>query len=409
MQEEGLRKQEILKLLEKRLQEGLRKQEILKLLEKKLQRDYTYESGSILGSMCTEPLDFGKEIYSKFVSKNLGDPGLFLGTAKLEDELVKEIGELFGGKDIIGTFTTGGSEANLIALRIAKKLRPDIKNPEVVLPISAHISFDKAAELLDVKLRKARLKPDFSLDIDHYESLINSNTCGLVGVAGTTSLGLIDPIEAIGEFTKNKEIFFHVDAAFGGFVLPFLKGLNYNIPSWDFSIESVDSITADPHKMGLGLIPSGGYFVRDASILTKIGFQIPYLAGGNFKHFHIVGTRPGGTIIAFWAIIKSLGIKGFIQIIKKCMDNTGYLVKRISEISGIKLATTPVMNVVGITTENGESICKIDEELRIKNWMLGKFEDFNLIRVVIMPHVEKEHLSHFLNDLELILKKLRIC
>ncbi len=389
-------------------EEGLRKQEILKLLEKKLQRDYTYESGSILGSMCTEPLDFGKEIYSKFVSKNLGDPGLFLGTAKLEDELVKEIGELFGGKDIIGTFTTGGSEANLIALRIAKKLRPDIKNPEVVLPISAHISFDKAADLLDIKLRKARLKPDFSLDLDHYESLINSNTCGIVGVAGTTSLGLIDPIEAIGEFTKNKEIFFHVDAAFGGFVLPFLKGLNYNIPSWDFSIESVDSITADPHKMGLGLIPSGGYFVRDASILTKIGFQIPYLAGGNFKHFHIVGTRPGGTIIAFWAIIKSLGIKGFIQIIKKCMDNTGYLVKRISEISGIKLATTPVMNVVGITTENGESICKIDEELRIKNWMLGKFEDFNLIRVVIMPHVEKEHLSHFINDLELILKKLRI-
>ena len=219
---------------------------------------------------------------------------------------------------------------------------------------------------------------------------------------------MIDPIEAIGEFTKNKDIFFHVDAAFGGFVFPFLKRLNYNIPSWDFSVESVDSITADPHKMGLGLIPSGGYFVRDASILTKTGFQIPYLAGGNFKHFHIVGTRPGGTIIAFWAIIKSLGINGFIKIIKKCMANTGYLVKRISEISGIKLATTPVMNVVGITTENGESICKIDEELRNKNWMLGKFEDFNLIRVVIMPHVEKEHLSHFLNDLELILKKLRM-
>jgi len=79
-------------------EEGLRKQKILKLLEKKLQKDYTYESGSILGSMCTEPLDFGKEIYCKFVSKNLGDPGLFLGTAKLEEELVKVIGELFGGK-----------------------------------------------------------------------------------------------------------------------------------------------------------------------------------------------------------------------------------------------------------------------------------------------------------------------
>ena len=161
-------------------EEGLRKQEILELLEKKLKEDYTYESGSILGSMCTEPFDLGKEIYNKYVSKNLGDPGLFLGTAKLEEDLVKEIGELFGGNDIIGTFTTGGSEANLIGMRIAKKLRPDIKNPEVVLPISAHISFDKAADLLDIKLRKARLKPDFSLDLDHYESLINNNTCGVV-------------------------------------------------------------------------------------------------------------------------------------------------------------------------------------------------------------------------------------
>ncbi len=389
-------------------EEGLRKQEILKLLEKELQRDYTYESGSILGSMCTEPLDFGKEIYSKFVSKNLGDPGLFLGTAKLEEDLVREIGELFGGKDIIGTFTTGGSEANLIAMRIAKKLRPDIKNPEVVLPISAHISFDKAADFLDIKLRKARLKPDFSLDLNHYESLINNNTCGVVGVAGTTSLGLIDPIGTIGELIEKKDIFFHVDAAFGGFVIPFLKRLNYNIPSWDFSVIHVDSITADPHKMGLGLIPSGGYFLRDSSILQKTGFQTPYLAGGNFKHFHIVGTRPGGTIIAFWSILKLLGLKGFTKIVEKCMDNTHYLVKRIMEIKGIKLATKPVMNILGITTENGESICKIDEELRKKNWMLGKFEDFNLIRVVIMPHVEKEHLSLFLNDLELILKKLRL-
>ena len=109
-------------------------------------------------------IDLGIEIYMKYVSKNLGDPGLFLGTVALEEELATEIGELFGGKDIIGTFTTGGSEANLIALRIAKKLRPDIKKPEIVLPVSAHVSFDKAADLLGVKLRKARLKKDFKLD-----------------------------------------------------------------------------------------------------------------------------------------------------------------------------------------------------------------------------------------------------
>ena len=387
------------------LKEGLEKQEILKILNEKLKKDYSYQSGSILGSMCTEPFNFGVEIYMKYVSKNLGDPGLFLGTAELEQELVAEIAELLNGKNIIGTFTTGGSEANLIAMRLAKELRPDITNPEVVVPCSAHISFDKAANLLGIKLRKANLDDNFNLDLTHFESLINKNTCGVVGIAGTTSLGLIDPIEDIGKLVEDKNIFFHIDAAFGGFVLPFLRYLNYTIPVWDFSIKSVDSITADPHKMGLGIIPSGGFFIRDSSILQKFGFEIPYLAGGNFKHFHIVGTRPGGTVIAFWAILKALGINGFIEIVKKCMENTKYLAKRIDEIKGLKLATNPVINVVGITTESGDSICQIDEELRKKNWMVGKFEDFNLIRVVIMPHVQKSHLQNFIEDLEKIVEK----
>jgi len=387
--------------------EGIEKQKILELLEKKLKKDLSYDSGSILGSMCSEPLNFAKEIHNKYISKNLGDPGLFLGTAELEDEVIREIGELFGNSNIYGTFTTGGSEANLIAMRIARNLRPQIKKPEVVLPCSAHISFDKAADFLNITLKKVNLLDNFQLDLDHLDSLVNDNTCAVVGVAGTTSLGLVDPIEEIGEFIKGRDIFFHVDAAFGGFVLPFLKELGYPVPAWDFSVKTVDSITADPHKMGLGIIPSGGYFIKDASILKKTGFEIPYLAGGNFKHFHIVGTRSGSPIIAFWATLKLLGINGFKEIVKNCMENTKFLVERISEIDGVKLAVDPVMNVVGITTESGKSICKLEEALRNKKWMLGKFLDFNLVRVVIMPHVKREHLIEFSSDLEKIVKKLK--
>lgn len=390
------------------LKQGLNKQEILRLIDEKLKIDHKYNDGTILGSMCTEPLDFGREVYLKFVSKNLGDPGLFPGTAKLEREVVSELGTLFGEKDVTGTLTTGGSEANLIAMRIAKKLHPEIDKPEVVAPESAHISFDKAADLLNIKLKKARLLDNYEVDLTHYKNLINENTCGVIGVAGTTSLGLIDPIEEIADFIKDKKIFFHVDAAFGGFVLPFLKFLKYDIKPWDFSVKQVSSITADPHKMGLGLIPTGGFFVRNSKILEKTGFEIPYLAGGNFKHFHIVGTRPGGTAISFWAIMKYLGLEGFIKIIKRCMENTNFLSNKISEMNGVKLAAQPRMNVVGITTENGDSICKIDKELRKVNWMLGKFEDLNLIRVVVMPHVKKDHIALFINDLKRILKKLRI-
>jgi tyrosine decarboxylase/aspartate 1-decarboxylase len=386
--------------------EGMKKHDILSLLKKKLSRDYEYSKGNILGSMCTSAHTFGREVYCKYVNKNLGDPGLFPGTAELEDEIVEEIGELFNGEKIFGSFTTGGSEANLIAVRIAKELRPDIENPEIVLPISAHMSFEKSADLLGIKLRKARLKDDFQLDTEHFKSLINENTCGIVGIAGTTSLGLVDPIHELGQMIKNKDIFFHIDAAFGGFVLPFLKDLGYSIPEWDFTVEQVDSITADPHKMGMNVIPSGAVFLKNKNIIQKTGFEIPYLAGGNFKHLHIVGTRPGGPVISFWALMKFLGRRGFSEIIRNCMENTDYLCKRIKEIEGVKLATNPVMNIVGITTENGKSICELDEKLRNRDWMLGKFEDFNLIRVVIMPHVKQSHLSEFADDLKVVVKKL---
>lgn len=390
------------------LNEGLKPEEITKILDKKLALDYNYDSGYILGSMCTKVNEFGKAIYCKYLNKNLGDPGLFSGTATLEDETVAKIGELFNGTNITGTFTTGGSEANLIAMRIAKKLRPDIERPEIVVPISAHYSFDKVADLLNISLKKARLKENFELDLEHFKSLINENTCGVVGVAGTTSLGLVDPISKIGDIIDGKNIFFHVDAAFGGFVLPFLKRLGHDLPKWDFSVPQVSSITADPHKMGMGIIPSGGYFLRNPEIIEKLGFEIPYLAGGNFKHLHVVGTRSGGTVIAFWSIMKYLGLNGFLDIIKKCMENTTSLAENIEDIKGIKLAANPLMNVVGINTENGSSICELEKELRKMNWMLGKFTELNLIRAVIMPHVTRDHISRFLKDLNKVVKKLNI-
>jgi len=386
----------------------MEKKKILKILEEKLSKDYNYQSGNILGSMCTDPLNFGKELYLKYIHVNLGDPGLFQGTAILERELIMEIGELFNGKDVVGTITSGGTESNLIAMRIAKKLRPDIKNPEIVLPVSSHYSFEKGGEMMGIKLRMAALRDNYQLDLNHFESLINENTCGVIGIAGTTSLGLIDPIEKIGKIIEGRNIFFHIDAAFGGFVLPFLSRLNHKIPSWDFRVSSVDSITADPHKMGLGIIPSGGYLLRNSSLLENLTFELPYLAGGCFKHLNIVGTRPGAPIISFWAILKLLGIEGFSKIIKECMENSVYLAKRISEINGLKLAARPIMNIVGITTEHGNSICDIEHEMRKRKWMLGKFEVFNLIRAVIMPHVKKNQITRFVDDLEKVVKILKL-
>ena len=75
--------------------EGISEQVIWQELEQRLEKDLTYESGHILGSMCTRPHKFSWEVYSNFLEKNLGDPGLFPGTAEIEQEVLLELGELF--------------------------------------------------------------------------------------------------------------------------------------------------------------------------------------------------------------------------------------------------------------------------------------------------------------------------
>ena len=144
--------------------------------------------------------------------------------------------------------------------------------------------------------------------------------------------------------------------------------------------------------------------LRDKKILHRFGYDTPYLAGGHHKHLHIVGTRAGGSVIAFWAIMKYLGREGFMKVVNKCMENTKFLAKNIEELEGIRLAADPMMNIVGITTENGERICDLYQELKKRKWMLGLFKNLNLIRIVVMPHDTKSHLSNFIDDLKIILR-----
>jgi len=88
------------------------------------------------------------------------------------------------------------------------------------------------------------------------------------------------------------------------------------------------------------------------------------------------------------------------------MDNTLHLEKRINDMPLIKVAAKPVMNIIGITSDGNISMSHIDQELRKKKWMLGLFDDINVLRAVIMPHVKKDHIDRFCDDLEKVVKNL---
>ena len=282
---------------------GIPKEQIYQMLRKYKNNDLTHRSGKILGSMCTCPDPVGVKAYSMFLESNLGDPGLFPGTKALENEVIAMLGEILGKKDVHGHIITGGTEANLMAMRAARNLC-NVKDPEIIVPKSAHFSFKKAADMLCLDLKVADLDEDYKMDLASVENLISPNTVSVVGVAGTTELGKIDPISDLSNICLENDIYLHVDAAFGGYSIPFLKDVGYDLPEFDFSLPGVSSITIDPHKMGLAPIPTGGILFRERKFwrLWLLKHPISLKICNPQLWVHV----PAATA-ATWALLKYLG------------------------------------------------------------------------------------------------------
>jgi tyrosine decarboxylase/aspartate 1-decarboxylase len=234
-------------------------------------RDTPYER--ILSSMCTYPHPIAAKAHQQFIEANLGDPGLFAGTAWIEREVVRMLGGLYNNPDAHGYITTGGTESNIQAIHAIRNAR-NMREPNIIVPASAHFSFDKVADILRVEVKKADLTHELMVDISSVEDLIDDNTIGIVGIAGTTEFGQIDPIKNLSDLAMASNLFLHVDAAFGGFVIPFLQE-NYE---FDFTLPGVTSMAADPHKMGFSIIPAGGLLFRDPSYMDGLSVDTPYLS-----------------------------------------------------------------------------------------------------------------------------------
>jgi tyrosine decarboxylase/aspartate 1-decarboxylase len=343
-----------------------------------------------------------RKIYARFLEKNLGDSGLFPATTEIENEAISMIGTLLSNPQASGHIVTGGTEANVLAMWTAKKLAKK-SDCEVIVPASAHCSFDKAADLLCLKLVKAKLNGKFQVDVEAVKRAINSRTIAIVGIAGTTALGAVDSMEELSELASEKNLFLHVDAAFGGFVLPFLRELGYGVPEFDFKLPGVCSIAVDPHKMGLGPIPAGGLLFRNERLRGKLSWDIPYLSGGETEQTTLVGTRSGASAIAAWAVMRCLGREGYRRIVRNCMNLTLKLAEEVGNIEGLDTVTKPTMNIVGLKSDVFD-IHKIARELRLRKWAIALFPHH--IRIVTMPHVKRKHVDELLQDLKGIVNEL---
>ena len=361
---------------------------ILTELQNYKDKDFTFSSGKILGSMCTQPHPIAKKAYIDFLESNLGDPELFPGTKEIESKLINFVLDLLNApKKATGLITSGGTESNITAIWIAKNLS---KKKEILLPDSAHFSFEKINSLMDIKLKFIPLNKNYVMDISNIRKKINNNTAAIIGIAGSTELGTIDSIPELSEICKDENIFLHIDAAFGGFVIPFLKELKYNLPDFDFNLKGVSSISLDYHKMGYSAIPLGSLIIRNRDWLNKISISTPYISSE--KQAGLLATRSGGPVAAAYAVSKYLGKKGYQDIIKNCMKNTEYTVNKINEL-GLKLVTEPKLNVLGVKLKDP---LKVVKKLTDYGWKVNKMERLSAIRIVLMPHVTKDVIDEFI-------------
>ncbi len=277
-------------------------------------------------------------------------------SAMIEARVIRWLCELIGyPAESFGTLASGGSEANLIALKCARDrahaeiihrgVRSATANLAVYASEQCHYSIEKSLDILGLgraSLRKIVADNRFHIRTDELRNAIERDRqtghipiC-VVGVAGTTSIGVVDPLKELSEIARENNCWFHVDAAYGGPLAfssihkPRLSG-----------IKQADSVTFDPHKWMFVPFSCGAVLVRDGGRVLREAFDISpeYLSddrGGadvefDFFRYGQMGTRRFNSL-KLWMALKFMGRQGYAKVIERQIRLTEHLASRIDDL-----------------------------------------------------------------------------
>lgn len=299
--------------------------------------------------------DFLAAISNEYAGVSYASPG----AVAIENEVIDWLKKIFSFPETaIGNLASGGSISNLIALTAARDAY-EVKNdaiPKSVIYLSeqAHHCITKSLRIIgleDVIIRQIKLNDAFKMCPDNLEKQIqNDKDRGLqpflvIATAGTTDTGIIDPLDEIAEISRQNNLWFHVDAAYGGFfILTSRKGLFKGI-------EKADSLVVDPHKglflpYGLGavllkhpkaVLHSNQYhanYMQDA-LTEDLVIDPANVSPELTKHFR--GMR-------LWLPMQLHGIEPFRACLEEKLLLTEYFRNRLANI-GFELGPEPDLSV----------------------------------------------------------------
>lgn len=333
------------------------------------------------------------EAYRLYAVENgLGEGKAFFSLTRMLEDISAMATDLFGAPEGAGvSFTSGGTESLFEAVKTARKLhrrRTGRLGPlNVVAPVSAHATLNKAGDILDVEIIRTPLAGEYRADLAAIEAAINENTIMIFGSAPCFPYGVFDPIEAMGQLASSRDLWFHVDGCWGGFISPFAKRLGYPIPPWDLSVAGVTSLSADIHKFAYGAKGASLLIFRDKTMKELERFEFSGWPRGTYATPTFMGTRPAGAIASAWAVMNYLGMEGYLKTTKAAMDATMGFIRGIDGIDGVEcLQPVGEANLYAFRSVTPDvDIMAVADRLQSSGWFPGRLREPLAIQQGVNP------------------------
>ena len=292
------------------------------------------------------PIAVWADVFASMLNQNAGAWRNGPTSAMIEARVIRWLCDLLNyGPRSFGTLASGGSEANLIALKCARDAAVSTRNLVVYASEQCHYSIDKSVDILGMgrnSLRKVPTDERCHSRVDALREQIARDrdegyapAC-IVGVAGTTSTGVVDPLADLAAVARENDCWYHVDAAYGA-PLAFSPKHRSKLQG----IEHANSITFDPHKWMFVPFSCGAVLVRDGARVLRDAFDMTpeYLSedrGGadvefDFFRYGQMGTRRFNSL-KLWMAIKFMGREGYAGTVERQIDLTNYFAARIDAL-----------------------------------------------------------------------------
>ena len=357
-----------------------------------------------------EVLSLLKAASLEYFSENALNPMAFPSLRRFETEVVSMACSMVNAPDGCGSMTSGGTESILMAVKTAREWgrAKGITTPEMVLPVTVHPAFEKAAAYFDVKPVHVPVDGGFRADLDAMKKAIGKNTILLVGSAPQYPQGVVDPIDRIAAMAQEHGLLCHVDACVGGFMLPWVEKLGYSVPRWDFRVPGVTSMSADIHKYGFAAKGASLVLYRTRELRRLQFCAYGDWPGGLWASPTASGTRPGGPIAAAWAVMNYLGEEGYMRIAKQSLETARAIMDGIRAIPGLRVLGEPHGSIFAFAPAEGSDVDAyvLADAMTARGWHVDRQQLPPSLHMMITP-AHAPHVAELLSDLRAATTEVR--